>query len=98
MKTFYTERDIEDMHAAGVTEIEIDDDVVLTEVAREKAIVLGLLLKRVESKTEGPWISGVQPKAAACQVQSPPDVGVHLTETPSCPQPAPPPRAVRRPH
>ena len=45
MKTFYTERDIVDMHAAGVTEIKMDDDVVLTDLAREKALALGVNLK-----------------------------------------------------
>lgn len=36
------------MHAAGVVEIETHDDVVLTDVAREKAIALGMRLKPVE--------------------------------------------------
>ncbi|MFZ7127209.1 MAG: hypothetical protein ACOWWM_13730 [Desulfobacterales bacterium] len=45
MKIFYTVRDVEDMHAAGVVEIETHDDVVLTDVAREKAISLGMRLK-----------------------------------------------------
>jgi len=49
MKTFYTVRDIEDMHAAGTTEILIHDDVVLTDVAREKAIAFGMRLTPVES-------------------------------------------------
>jgi hypothetical protein len=48
MKKFYTVRDIEDMHAAGVVEIETHDDVVLTDVAREKAIALGMRLNPVE--------------------------------------------------
>lgn len=48
MKTFYTEQDIEDLHARGVTEIEVDDDVVLTDLAREKATGLGMRL--VDSK------------------------------------------------
>ncbi|MEE4112952.1 MAG: hypothetical protein V2I40_09075 [Desulfobacteraceae bacterium] len=52
MKTFYTVRDIEDMHAAGVAEIDIHDDVVLTDVAREKAIALGLRLIPVEQAAE----------------------------------------------
>ena len=47
MKTFYTERDIEDRVQAGVSELEIDDDVVLTDLAREKATALGLRLKAV---------------------------------------------------
>jgi len=48
MKTFYTIRDIEDMHAAGVVEIQIHDDVVVTDVAREKAVSLGMRLVPVE--------------------------------------------------
>jgi hypothetical protein len=45
VKTFYTARDIEDMVASGVTELEFDDDVVLTDIARETATALGLQLK-----------------------------------------------------
>ena len=72
MKTFYTERDIENMHAAGVTEIEIDDDVVLTDLAQELAIVLGIHMKRVEKR-------GGQPQATprlavAPQMSLPPAV------------------------
>lgn len=47
-KTFYTERDIEDMHARGVTSIEVHDDVVLTDLARERALKLGVRLERVK--------------------------------------------------
>jgi hypothetical protein len=50
VKTFITERDIEDAYASGVTELELDDDVVLTDVAREKATALGLRLKRVDRR------------------------------------------------
>jgi len=49
MKTFFTVRDIEDMHAAGTTEILTHDDVVLTDVAREKAIALGMRLTPVDN-------------------------------------------------
>lgn len=49
MKIFYTVRDIEDMHAAGVVQIDIHDDVVLTDVAREKAVALGMAFHPVES-------------------------------------------------
>jgi len=44
MKIFYTERDIEDMHAAGVRQLEVDDNTVLTDLARDKAEALGLAL------------------------------------------------------
>ena len=46
MKTFYTERDIEDLARRGVTSVSITEDVVLTELAREKAERLGVALLR----------------------------------------------------
>ena len=45
-KTFYTERDIEDLARRGVTSVTITEDVVLTELAREKAERLGVTLVR----------------------------------------------------
>ena len=36
-KTFYTDRDIDDMIRDGITSLVIDDDVVVTDVARERA-------------------------------------------------------------
>ena len=45
-KTFYTELDIEGLHRQGVTSLVINEDVVLTEVAREKAERLGIRLVR----------------------------------------------------
>jgi acetaldehyde dehydrogenase (acetylating) len=53
MRTFYTERDIEDKVQAGVSELEIYDDVVLTDLAREKAASLGLRLKPVGKGSGG---------------------------------------------
>jgi len=53
-KTFYTERDIDDLHRQGVTSLIVDDDVVLTDLAYEKARKLGLELLR----------AGYQPPAA----------------------------------
>ena len=47
-KTFYTERDIEDLFARGVTSIDMHDDVVLTDLARERALKLGVRLLRVK--------------------------------------------------
>ena len=47
-KEFYTERDIEDMFKRGILSLEVNDNVVLTELAYEKANRLGmqLLLER----------------------------------------------------
>jgi hypothetical protein len=45
-KTFLTERDIEDLAARGVHSLELNDDIVLTELAYEKANRLGVQLMR----------------------------------------------------
>lgn len=47
-KIFYTERDIEELHARGVTSLDVHDDVVLTDLARERALRLGVRLERVK--------------------------------------------------
>ena len=43
-KQFYTERDLEDMAARGEFSLTVNDDVVLTELAFEKAEKLGVQL------------------------------------------------------
>lgn len=43
-KEFYTERDIEDMFKRGIQSLRVDDNVVLTELAYEKAQRLGMQL------------------------------------------------------
>jgi hypothetical protein len=53
-KTFYTEIDVEDLFKRGVTSLEISDQVVLTELAYEKANRLGMSLLK----------GGAQPPAA----------------------------------
>lgn len=45
-KEFYTERDIEDMFKRGVMSLQLNDNVVLTELAYEKAQRLGMQLLR----------------------------------------------------
>jgi len=45
-KIFYTEHDIQDMHKRGVTSIDVNDDVVMTDLAREQAIKLGIKLNK----------------------------------------------------
>ncbi|MBM4423425.1 MAG: hypothetical protein FJ030_08530 [Chloroflexi bacterium] len=63
MKTFYTERDIVDMAARGVMALDVDDDVVLTDLAREKALSLGVRIVR------GKPSSGAAPKQSAPMAQ-----------------------------
>jgi hypothetical protein len=45
-KTFYTERDIDDLHARGVSTLDVHDDVVLTDLARERCDAHGIRLVR----------------------------------------------------
>jgi hypothetical protein len=43
-KTFYTEHEIEDIYKSGVSRLEMNDNVVLTGLAYEKAQKLGMQL------------------------------------------------------
>jgi hypothetical protein len=45
-KTFYTERDLHDLADRGVTSLEVNDDIVLTDLARDVALKRGLRLVR----------------------------------------------------
>ena len=45
-KTFYTERDIQDLFQSGVTSLVVNDDVVVTDLGRERALKLGFELVR----------------------------------------------------
>ena len=47
-KQFYTEHDIEDLARQGITRLELSDDVVLTELAYEKAKKLGFQLGKAD--------------------------------------------------
>lgn len=60
-KRFFTERDIEDMAARGEMTLEVDDDVVLTELAFEKA---GRLSVRLVQAHQLPPAAPVRPYLA----------------------------------
>jgi hypothetical protein len=47
-KIFYTERDIDDMKARGVTSIDVTDNVVLTDLALERAMRCEIKINRLE--------------------------------------------------
>ena len=47
-KTFITERDIDDMRTQGVTSFDVTDNIVLTDLAVERAMKHGIKLKRAE--------------------------------------------------
>ena len=48
-KIFYTERDIDDMKARGVTSLDITDNVVITDLALERAMRYEMKINRAES-------------------------------------------------
>ena len=50
-KKFYTERDIDDLYQRGVTSLDINDSVVLTDLARERMFKYGMAPNRVNLKT-----------------------------------------------
>ncbi len=68
-KIFYTERDIEDLVKGGTISLQLSDDVVLTELAYEKAQRLGLTLVAANAKPpaapERPYISKIVPPIPA---------------------------------
>ena len=77
-KEFYTERDIEDMFKRGVMSLNISENVVLTELACEKANRLGLQLLR--SQPDNPPSAPVRPYLAQKKV---PEAMVPLVSVPN---------------
>src|SRR6266540_265702 len=61
-KQFYTEKDIQDLFQSGVKVLQVTDDVVLTELAYEKAKRLGFQL--VSDRAENPPAAPVRPYLA----------------------------------
>ena len=58
-KKFYTEKDIEELVRSGVKSLEVCDDVVLTELAYEKAKRLGFQL--ITDRADNPPAAPVRP-------------------------------------
>jgi hypothetical protein len=46
-KIFYTERDIDELHNRGVTSIDVTDNVVMTDLALERAMKYEMKINRV---------------------------------------------------
>ena len=61
-KEFYTERDIEDLFKRGVRSLEVGDDVVLTELAYERAGRLGMQL--IQGSAAAPPSAPIRPPTA----------------------------------
>jgi hypothetical protein len=71
-KQFFTERDIEDMARRGEMSLSVTDDVVLTELAYERAERLGVKLLQAHDSPPGapvrPYLSQAAPAASPCQI------------------------------
>jgi hypothetical protein len=50
-KIFYTERDIDDMKARGITSLDITDNVVITDLALERAMKYEIKINRADSSS-----------------------------------------------
>jgi DUF1680 family protein len=79
-KRFYTERDIEEMAERGESSLQVSDDVVLTELAYEKAERLGI---RLIQPHELPPAAPVRPYLSEAQQTSCPECrsGQSIDET-----------------
>src|SRR5512139_364977 len=58
-KKFYTEKDIEDLFHGGTKSLQVTDEVVLTELAYEKAKCLGFQL--ITDRADNPPAAPVRP-------------------------------------
>src|SRR5512144_2754778 len=82
-KEFYTEKDIEDLFARGIRSLQVTENVVLTELAYEKANRLGLQL--ITESADNPPAAPVRPylsEAPARQTApaKPPAAPVNVTQ------------------
>ena len=68
-KEFYTEKDIEDLAARGVMSLQLTDSIVLTDLAYERARVLGVALITTADNPPAapvrPYLSSTQPVMAS---------------------------------
>ena len=70
-KIFYTERDIDDMKARGLTSIDVTDNVVLTDLALARAMKYEMKLNRAEQSAPKATYSPSVNTYAAYQRESP---------------------------
>ena len=64
MKTFYSAEDIENFADQGQREIRVDDSVVLTDLARQTAHMLGIRITEKSSVTSPGSVAPARPQAA----------------------------------
>jgi hypothetical protein len=72
MKKFYTDRDIEDLFRSGIKSLCVNDDIVLTDLAYEKAKRLGLQL--IFDGADTPPLAPVRPYLSSAPPRPQPKV------------------------
>jgi hypothetical protein len=72
-KIFYTERDIDDMKARGLTSIDVTDNVVMTDLALERAMRYEMKINRLEQSAPKATYSPSVNTHAAYQREAPRD-------------------------
>jgi hypothetical protein len=70
-KIFYTERDIDDMKARGITSIDVSDNIVLTDLALERAMHHEMKINRLEQSAPKATYSPSVNTYAAYQREAP---------------------------
>lgn len=86
-KEFYTESDIEDLLQRGIRSLQVTENVVLTELAYEKARRLGFQL--ITDQADNPPAAPVRPYIAEQQTSRPvPTIGPAPSSVESQPKPA----------
>jgi len=89
-KEFYTEKDIEDLFKRGVMSLEVSDNIVLTELAYEKAGRLGMQLRL--SQPDTPPSAPIRPYLSQKQTPRPADPASERSLAANPPPAAPAPR------
>ena len=78
-KTFFTESDIEDLFARGTHILEVNDNVVLTELAYEKAKKLGMqLLQPTDTPPAAPVRPYINQVAVSSTTEGPVSAGLPI--------------------
>lgn len=87
-KEFYTEKDIEDLFQRGIRSLQVTENVVLTELAYEKANRLGLQL--ISDRADNPPAAPVRPYLSEAGTVRPQPMAAPVAPT-MAPQPQPTP-------
>jgi len=87
-KEFYTEKDIEDLFQRGIRSLRLTENVVLTELAYEKANRLGLQL--VSDRADNPPAAPVRPYLSETGTVRPQPIVAPVAPAMTQPQPTPP--------